>query len=196
MKKGVTLEALLRELNESPFCGYCTISASTGVSTLVLDRGRCVLAECRHLKGDDALRMILDQGGSDVDAELRHLSSTQLQLAFEFNRSALVERATSLLDLLGSEAGAKNEREGVVAREAVSRSSPTGKSDTGAAPPAIDRPRTAPSPRVQDSEALSSINRDLEALDSMDLESLADKIRQSCKRTVRRLHLEHLIEEE
>ncbi len=196
IQKGVTLGVLLRELNDSLFCGYCTISAAASVSTLVLDRGKCVLAEYRHLKGDDAWKVILDQSGSEVDVELRDLSSTQLQLALEFNASAVVERTPSPSDLFGYASGMKPDREGTVTGTARAIPDPSGISDARAVSALNEQPRAASARQVQDSEIIASINRDLDALDAMDLESMAQKIRQSCKRTVRRLHLEHLIEEE
>jgi hypothetical protein len=39
------------------------------------------------------------------------------------------------------------------------------------------------------------MDRDLNALDSMDLNTMSNKIRENCKIMVEKLHLEHLIEQ-
>ncbi len=40
------------------------------------------------------------------------------------------------------------------------------------------------------------VDRDLQALDAMDLDTMSQKIRMNCKQMIEKLHLEHLIDDQ
>jgi hypothetical protein len=68
------------------------------------------------------------------------------------------------------------------------------------APPVMPAPQTAGSSRGTEqepsleSEIASSFDKDIDTFDSMDLENVAEKIRNDCKTMIKQLHLEHLME--
>lgn len=85
-------------------------------------------------------------------------------------------------------------------------------SQTEKTPPAPSSPQTAPQPEkilssppesgkskqadifARDGDELTLVDRDLNALDSMDLATMSTKIRENCKSMIEKLHLEHLME--
>ncbi len=66
--------------------------------------------------------------------------------------------------------------------------------------PEISTPGTAKSPGEQQAsgtgpeEGGTNIERDLEALDNMDIDEMTKKIRENCKVTIEQMDLDHLIE--
>jgi len=64
---------------------------------------------------------------------------------------------------------------------------------TTPSPPALHKGKME-TPSAHGGEEYTMVDRDLKALDSMDLDTMSHKIRANCKLMIEKLHLEHLIE--
>jgi hypothetical protein len=226
--KGVALNSLIQELTEVRYTGVITISWRQEVISLVIQKGRYILAEYGSLKGDSAWEGMIALGETIVDAILSDFSDSELKLAIEFNE----------LCLLSAQAVARAPR---VAREKLKEPAPVER------PPA--RPRDLPvvsppplppdihpgteeapaaesvageetvTPRVwtqvdmaqaiaiaQDQgtadipppggyDELALLHMEMSALDDVDVEHIATKIRKNARGIVKKLHLGHLMTE-
>jgi hypothetical protein len=182
---------LLKELESTGFSGFCTMSLAKETSILVLDKGRVILAKHRELRGDKALQEIRLLEGLMLDAELTDFNATQLGLATEFNKQYIVKDGN---------------RPGVTFGSGASRPQET-KPAPAAPSPAITRLRVRSSPAdreigendwlddIKETDVAGIVNQDLAALERIDLESMTEKIRNTCKSTVQRLDLGHLMDE-
>ena len=97
IKKNETVRIILEGLENERFSGVCTLSFPAGDGVLVYRKGKYVLAKVRNLYGDAGiaeLRGILDKTG---DAALSQLDETQIKLALEFNKQAIVQRSGSVV---------------------------------------------------------------------------------------------------
>jgi hypothetical protein len=190
MRKGVTLSAFLdEEVTDPSFTGYCIISFGRASCSLVLEHGKCMLAEYPPLKGGDAWNAIKAIGDTQVDAELSDITDTQVQLALEFNKLARVDSSRpSAIIFTKTESVTPSE----VIENPLKRS---GSAKSASAPLPQQKREQREDSRIPEGDGFVLVNRDLDRLDAMDLESMTEKIRNSCKSTVRRLHLGHLLEE-
>jgi hypothetical protein len=174
IRKDTTIPSLLSEAAQSRFTGSILISSREGSLCLVIQRGQVILAEYRHLVGDLALQEIQQHTGSQVDAELTTLNEVQMNLALEFNRGYSVTPVPGSSVFFGK-------KESVIP-EAGKR--PLFASGIG-----------APTPRrITDPADLDLlVNGDLEALDRIDLEKIAGKMRISAVTIANKLELDHLV---
>ena len=192
IKKGQTAPGLLQEMESLQFSGSCTLSWGRERSTLVLDKGRVVLAEHQMLRGDAALNGIRALSDKILDAELSDLNLTQLSLATEFNKQYIIQ---------------DSQRSTITFGKNVPGTQPETKPPQQTVPPARTFPEKrirSPGKEVQENDWLDDIketdligivNKDLASLERIDLESMTEKIRNTCKSTVQRLDLGHLMEE-
>ena len=80
------------KLEQEQFSGVCTLSSHGGNGVLVYRNGKCILARVMTKYGDaglEELQKFLDQNG---DAALSVLDETQIKLALEFNKPAIVKK--------------------------------------------------------------------------------------------------------
>ncbi len=190
--KSITLESLIRELQDTRFTGSCTIAFGSQNAVLVLNDGQVLLAEYGDEKGRRALDVVLQSGDDEVTAELNTLTSEQMKLAREFNRPFVLDghlekkgRKPALQgggkQTAGSAAGQQKPAPGA-------RPSPPGCTvqDAGASP--AKRPAAVDSP--YQGEDIDTI---VQTMEDMDVERLVSSFKESCKDMLRRIHLEHLI---
>ncbi len=173
IRKGTTLPSLLAEAAQSRFSGSMLISSRTEISCLVILQGQVILAEHRHLGGDSALQEIQQYGDRSVDAEWTMLSDVQMKLALEFNKGRLVSPGPGSSVLFTKKEPAVPE---TGTRLFASKT-------------------TIPvTPRITDPGDLETlVNGDLEALDRIDLEKMAGKMRVNAMAIANKLDLDHLV---
>jgi hypothetical protein len=195
LKKGIGLELLLNGLKEASFSGYCQIVSGETSLLLVLRGGEVILAKSGNLNGDAALVAIVDIRDSLVDAALHDLNETQLQLAVEFNPSAQV---TGNVPLFPGE-----ERSQGAGFRAPSPPAGTGDTRLFEGDSREQGPASAPlisgknwhqvsGQKGDDESAL--LLKELDALELMDIETMARKFRKNCRQMIEKLELEHLLE--
>jgi hypothetical protein len=93
IKKNVTIESLLAEIEHAKFSGISSISSETITGTLVFKTGKCILVKFQNKQGDrgwDELRQVAHE---EVDVALSSLDDAQVQLSLEFNKSCRVVTA-------------------------------------------------------------------------------------------------------
>lgn len=221
LKKAVRLGALIGEMEKEKFSGSCSILTRGHSIDLVLREGRILLARCDAFKGEAAWDLVLSMQDDEVDASLSDLSIAQIDLTMEFNSDSRVQMKRVKPGVKPSppfrednpalqekpHPGASHKT--VAGREGIP---PTPVSKTGRKDPVP--PETAPEtgmgsgtgpkhqasgeqgPGSASNDDLAVFNRDLEALDSMDLESMSEKMRTNYRSMMEKLHLEHLIKKE
>jgi len=211
--KGVALNSLIQELAEVRYTGCVTISLRQEAISLVIQRGRYILAEYGSLRGDAAWRAMMALGEPTIDAILSDFTDPELKLALEFNDAFLLPAQVDLRM-------AKPPRE--KAREPSPAERPQGQPAGAPAPPA---PEEAPAPgpatplpfgtwsKVDMAQAIAAdqggseipsageydelalLRMEMSALDDVDVEHIATKIRKNAKGIVKKLHLGHLMTE-
>jgi len=196
IKKGIALHAICHDLTESHFTGCCTFTSGPRTCTFVMESGRCILAEDQELQGHAAWAAIIKDGGREGEAVLADLSGAQIKISREFNKAADLgessrppalfrEKAPAHDPAATAKGGTKPEAK----REAVQPDGGRQHLRRGSA----DANR-APREHALETDGFSLVDRDLDALDAMDIETMTEKIRSSAKMTVERLHLEHLMD--
>ena len=205
LKRGCSLQSLIQDLSDSAFSGYCRTALNTGSITLVFKKGNIQLAEYDDLEGDAALEQIRRSSTVTVDAVLHDLSPAQLDLAMEFSQSSVVKsekkrgRITNQQisnGVKGSNYSAFPDLRNIDLKE----KNPAQNNGT-----VLQGPHNSPTetpvagngiPQVQASDDYASLlSRELDALDAMDIESMAEKFRANCRIMMERLELEHLIDQ-
>jgi len=88
--KGVSLNSLIQELAEVRYTGNISISWKREVISLVIQKGRYVLAEFGPLRGNGAWEGTLALGEATIDAYLSDFSEPELKLALEFNELCIL----------------------------------------------------------------------------------------------------------
>ncbi len=237
--KGVALNSLIQELAEVRYTGFVAISLKQGAVSLVIQRGRYILAEFGPLRGDAAWEAVTALGEITVDAILSDFSEPELKLSLEFNEASLLP-AQALLRAPKAPRGrvarsAPPEASREKAREKAPAEFPPGTPATPATPPlppglppvAGEEPATGPVPREEtpgpqstwtkvdmsqaigmpkgqagsavpltgDYDELALLRMEMSALDDVDVEHIATKIRKNAKGIVKKLHLGHLMTE-
>jgi hypothetical protein len=160
-----------------------------------MESGCCILAEDLELKGTDAWAAIAQDGDREGEAVLADLSGAQIKISREFNKAAVCGEPNRTPSLF---------------REKASAHSPAATAKVGTKPvtkrgsvhPAEERqPRRgdtcadkAPRATAFETDGFTLVDRDLDALDAMDIETITQKIRSSARMTVERLNLEHLMD--
>ena len=226
--KGVALNSLIQELAEVRYTGVITLSWRQEVISLVIQKGRYILAEYGSLKGDSAWEGMIALGETTIDAILSDFSDPELKLATEFNE-------TCLLSAQAVPRPVRVARE--KPREAAPVEGPPGRSrDLSAVSPPPLPP--GPPPVTKETQALDTISgeepvtpkvwtkvdmaqaiavaqeqggveipppdgydelallhMEMSALDDVDVEHIATKIRKNARGIVKKLHLGHLMTE-
>jgi hypothetical protein len=215
--KGVALNSLIQELAEVRYTGVITLTRGHEVISLVIQRGRYVLAEFGSLRGDPAWEGINTLGEATVDAILSDFSEAELKLAIEFNdpyllSSQIITRAFKAPREKGKEPVPQRKPAEPAAAPRPGPPPPT--EDTGQAPESsmgmtpvwskaeVGHALAAASegggddgvpPDVYDELAL--LHMEMSALDDVDVEHIATKIRKNARGIVKKLHLGHLMTE-
>ena len=87
IKKNVTIESLLAEIEHTKFSGISNISSETIAGTLVFKTGKCILVKFQNKQGDRGWDELWKASGEEVDVALSSLDEAQIQLSLEFNKS-------------------------------------------------------------------------------------------------------------
>jgi hypothetical protein len=244
--KGVALNSLIQELAEVRYTGVITITWNHELVTLVIQKGRYVLAEYGMLRGDPAWEAINALGEANVDAILADFSDAGLKLATEFNGACLL---SSPILTRAFKAPREKVKEPVTLERpekqpavppvpvilpvppvspaapgftasrvsSASRTSPGAQPAKGEEVPALMAPGEVPgawvkggAPRAAAPAAgqggeggaaadgydeLALLHMEMSALDDVDVEHIATKIRKNAKGIVRKLHLGHIMTE-
>jgi len=205
LKRGCSLQSLIQDLSDSAFSGFCRIAINTGSSTLVFKKGIIQLAEYGDLEGDAALERIRRSGPVSVDAVLHDLSPAQFDLAMEFSQSSVVKPEKKMAGVTDQQIrnGVKGGNHGTfpdLRKTDLKEKIPANNSRS-----VLQGPHNSPTdaqvaesgiPQIQASDDYASLlSRELDALDAMDIESMAEKFRANCRIMMERLELEHLIDQ-
>jgi hypothetical protein len=214
--KGVALNSLIQELAEVRYTGVITITREHEVISLAIQRGRYILAEYGSLRSDPAWEAINALGEAIIDAILADFSDAELKLAIEFNEPYLLSS-----QILTRVFRAPRERvkeplppEKPAEPASAAPGPPLPKMDTA---PAEGTPLGAPGVWAKAEAAhavaeaaglgggeaspadgydeLALLHMEMSALDDVDVEHIATKIRKNAKGIVKKLHLGHLMTE-
>jgi hypothetical protein len=213
IKKDILLRLLLDDMEKTKFTGFCTISCGIETCTLVLNSGIYILADYAKSEGDAAWQKMQKMLDMKVDAGLTTLNPAQLQLTREFNPHAtlpsFVRKSTTRQvrtgitnsgimrteDIPGSrvrESRLENRKDQGPHPEPGIKPAEEQASASGISPTPVEQQSSGSGPE----ENGTNIDRDLEALDKMDIDEMTKKIRENFKVTIENLDLDHLIENE
>jgi hypothetical protein len=189
LKRGLDLHSLIREMEKACLSGYCKIMTGETSIMLVLSNGRIILAEYGTLTARAAMEELSRAGGEPVDAVLHDLSDSQLKLALEFNPSARVDRG---VEPAGVHPAVPAPGHDIPLHHRVSAAADSrGASSRGKETRGFPG-HGVPSPPSDDEASL--LMRDLDALDSLDIQTMTEKFRANCRQMIEKLELEHLLE--
>ncbi|MBN1195066.1 MAG: hypothetical protein JXA08_06955 [Methanomicrobiaceae archaeon] len=167
LKKNVSFSKLIDDLREMRFSGYCNLAFADRKGTIVFEEGICMIADFPPARGSDALQELQPLVDGTVNAELYTLTSAQMQLTLEFNRDYRVSVATS-----PSLAAVRPQK-------------------------VAERPLKSAEPTAPTNEELTEdFDEQMRAIESMDLDSMAEQSRESFKDILNRLQLDYLLERE
>ena len=93
IKKYVTIERLLSDIDHAKFSGIANISSDTLTGTLVFKLGKCILVKFQNKPGDAGWDELQRSAATEVDVALSSLDEAQIQLALEFNKSSRLVKA-------------------------------------------------------------------------------------------------------
>jgi len=192
--KSTTSRALIEEMNSSQFTGTCMIALGSESAVLVLNEGLVVLAEYGGLKGQQALEIV--QGGEEIEAaaELNLLTPDQIQLALEFNPLFVTGNQKALSP---GKAAPGDVKSSAGSRKTGVTSVPKRRPEPPAERHRIPMPgvkpvqETAAAPPSGDDE-IDTLIRNME---EMDVEELISSFRVNCKDMLKKIHLDHLIQD-
>jgi hypothetical protein len=213
IRKHTTLGSVLSELERTRFTGTCSIFAGPATGTFVFQEGTCILAKFRGEPGDAGWDEMQKSAGEPFDVILSTLDETQVKLSLEFNPACKIVKTGKVT--VHHQGTADRERTGKagatrVTAPVISPAKPvakrlviTSESPVPAVPHKVPAspvtvrvpvqkamPDTGSSPTNPDEE---TIENDLDALDSMDLDHVTARIRSDCRTLVKELNLEHLM---
>lgn len=202
--RGGNLPALVQKLKNCRFTGYCQSLHDNEMTLFVCDKGRIRLAEFGSLEGDEALEKILTASHWNSNAILHDLTYAQLRLALEFNPSF----KTSMKNKTQKRQIQEVFNEGLNRPSDAIRIKTSGKSSLDARERAASfthfserEPGVQPAEKSRNSDQSTTLSqedllsKDLDLIESMDLENMTTKFRTSCIQIMERLDLDHLIEE-
>jgi hypothetical protein len=202
IKRESGLHSLIFHLTDVSLSGYCKIISDETPILLVFRNGTIILAEFGELKGPAALDQISRMGDRTVDVVLHDLNETQLELALEFNPSCALPRGVPIMrraDFAPSvpidEIIRLQSRD--PGKDSVIPVEGKGWSQQGiTVAPVLARPKLPRqvSQPVTDDE-VSLLIRELDALDGLEIESMAEKFRANCRLMIEKLDLEYLLEQ-
>ncbi|MEI7434603.1 MAG: hypothetical protein WCJ93_10165 [Methanomicrobiales archaeon] len=201
-------------MEKNRFTGYCTVSFGLETCTIVLNSGINILADYDKLEGEHAWQKMQKLLEMKVDAGLTTLNTAQLELAREFNPHAtlpsFVRKSPTRQVRTGTTSPGtrrKDDRAGNAVPGVRSEHLKNNAPNTGPQPstaeqhpdPGISTPVPAQFPGDQQpsgkgpEEGGTNIERDLKALDNMDIDEMTKKIRENCKVTIEQMDLDHLL---
>ena len=231
--KGVALNSLIQELAEVRYTGVITISWNHEVISIVMQKGRYLLAEYGSLRGDRAWEGVTALGETTIDAILSDFTETELKLAMEFNEPCLLQapvspKASRALPREKSPQPPPPEAPRVPPHEPPSMppvplppevpvplpateeppAEPAGSDAPGTPPPtvwtqvdmaqamaAVSEQGGGEAPGPDGYDELALLHMEMSALDDVDVEHIATKIRKNARGIVKKLHLGHLMTE-
>ena len=202
LKRGLGLHSLISHMVEVSLSGYCKIVSRETPILVVFRNGTIILAEYGELKGAAAMEQIYRSDDVNVDVIIHDLNAIQLQLALEFNPSCVlprgvptVERVDTPPSVLSEEVIPPQFQDLERAREILSDGG--GRSHLGipaGIPPATANPPQPVTHTGADDEP-SILIQELDALDMLEIESMAEKFRASCRQMIEKLDLEDLLKQ-
>ncbi|MGA2934258.1 MAG: hypothetical protein ABSD81_03785 [Methanomicrobiales archaeon] len=225
--KGVALNSLIQELAEVRYTGVITISLRQEVISLVIQKGRYILAEYGLLKGGAAWEGMIALGETTIDAILSDFSDSELKLAIEFNETCLLsaqvvpravktprekarepapeKRPPERMDLPAISPPPLPPAHPLVTEEASALETATGevaepqkawtKVDMDQAIAVVSGQAGAEVSPPDGYDELALLHMEMSALDDVDVEHIATKIRKNARGIVKKLHLGHLMTE-
>ena len=226
--KGVELNSLIQELAEVRYTGDITITWRQEAITLVIQKGRYILAEYGGLRGDPAWEAMIGLGETTIDAILSDFTETELKLAVEFNEPCLLSAQAvprpprTPREKPKEPAPAERREEGPPGSPANQPVPPpsgplpvkeeatapeTGAGTTPVMPRAWTKVDMAQAIAIAQDQAgaeatepdgydeLALLHMEMSALDDVDVEHIATKIRKNARGIVKKLHLGHLMTE-
>lgn len=215
IKREISLNDLTNELKKDQFTGYCTFSRNNSDIIMVFRNGSLLLASYDDLEGGTALNRIIDLGNDRFDAVLSSLSDMQVKLALEFNSNARVRKTPAHREHAPvppvppvhpgthekaarvAPGGPRHRDIPEVKKPEITEDLQLPPENGGVAAAANiqeDSPARSDQTDIASEDEYSSLYKELEALDSMDIDSMTQKIRNNCLVMIEKLHLEHLIE--
>jgi hypothetical protein len=205
LKRGCSLQSLIQDLSDSAFSGYCRIALNTGSCTLVFKRGNILLAEYEDIEGDAALEIICQSRKVTVDAVLHDLSPAQFDLAMEFSQASLVKSEKKMAKVTDQQKRNDGGGNSYGTIQELHRSDLKEKIPANDNRSVLQDPHNSTAekhlerfgiPQIQATDDYASLlSRELDALDAIDIESMAEKFRANCRIMMERLELEHLIDQ-
>ncbi|NLZ29190.1 MAG: hypothetical protein GX885_00305 [Methanomicrobiales archaeon] len=193
--KSTTSRALVEEMGSKQFTGICTIVSGSESVVLVFNEGLAVLAEYGSIKGQQALDTALKGEENEVAAELNLLTPDQIQLALEFNRPfATGGRGPSPPDtaVTGAKKPPTSPRE-IRATPVAPKRRPEPPADGHRAPvPGVKPGQERAGAPLSGADELEML---LQNMGEMDIEQLVSSFRVNCKDMLKKIHLDHLIQD-
>lgn len=202
IKKGISLHVICRELAESRFTGCCTFTSGLRTCTFVMESGRCILAEDQNLQGKNAWDTIAKNEKCEGDAYIADLTGAQIKISREFNKPAALGESNNPPALFREKPAAHSPattvKDGMKTATKHEPVPPVAGRQLGGKPPQRSGTGAGAASREPsfDTDGFTLVDRDLDALDAMDIETMTQKIRSSAKQTVERLNLEHLMDQD
>ena len=215
IKKGILFRSLLDEMEKTRFTGYCTISWGIETCILVINSGVYILADYDKAEGEPAWQKMQKLLDTKVDAGLTSLNSVQLELTKEFNPHAtlpgFVRKSPNRQVRTGIPSSGIRKRDDVPVntvpdtpsvhqkRQAQPQDQEKGPAERkpvkgGGVHVTAQPPMEAEAIEDRAEDSGTNIDRDLEALDNMDLDEMTKKIRENFKVTIENLNLDHLMD--
>ncbi|MDD1710076.1 MAG: hypothetical protein LUQ37_04105 [Methanoregulaceae archaeon] len=203
IKRGGNLPALIQELKNYRFTGYCQSLHENEMILFVFDKGYIRLAEAGSLRGDEALEKITDTSCRTFDILLHDLTPSQLNLAIEFNSSFETRLKSKTQQRLRPERDTEGiEPAAAIHGESFDKSIPAGEGRETPLTFSLEKEaRVQLSEKSRKNHEIPIVPQDdlfahdLDVLDSMDVEGMTTKFRISCLQIMERLDLDHLIDQ-
>ena len=195
--KSTTSRALIEEMGSTQFTGICTIVLGSESATLVLNEGQVVLAEQGDLKGQHVLDAMLKGEESEVAAELNLLTPEQVRLALEFNRPCTTGDPTRQGRPSPGKAAPGGTKPSAAPKKAIAVASPKRRPEQPAGVHRIPMPGVKPVEETAEASQSGSDEIDtlVQNMEEMDVDQLISSFRVNCKDMLRRIHLDHLIQD-
>lgn len=172
VKRGISLSDLIDDMRETHFSGYCSLSMDEESITFVAEDGICLLVDFYPERGSAALQIMQTSLDDEINAELYTLTPAQMQLALEFNRDY---------------------------RVSISTKSPVFKMKPQKIPERAARKegeRNQQRHQAEKADGGDDFDEQIQALESMDLQTMTEQFKDNFKDVLTRLDLEYLLDEE
>ncbi|WP_292728379.1 hypothetical protein [Methanoculleus sp.] len=195
--KSTTSRALVEEMGSAQFTGICTIVLGSESATLVLNEGQVVLAEQGDLKGQHVLDAMLKGEENEVAAELNLLTPEQVRLALEFNRPCTAGDPAGQGRPSPGKATPGGTRPSAAPKKAIAVASPKRRQEQPAGVHHIPMPGVKSVKETAEASQSGSDEIDtlVQNMEEMDVDQLVSSFRVNCKDMLRRIHLDHLIQD-